>query len=154
VTEKIPPTDDPRCGSHAGYQAHRRRGEYACDKCRTGKREHDRRYYQATQVDRERRLENQRARRRADPAEARAQERRWRLKSKYGITVAEWKALHASQGYACAICGMSEPPRWTTDHDHLTGKVRGILCDHCNRGLGCFYDQPELLKSAIAYLRK
>lgn len=38
------------------------------------------------------------------------------------------------------------------DHDHRTGKVRGILCQACNLGLGKFRDDPALIKSAIRYL--
>jgi hypothetical protein len=38
------------------------------------------------------------------------------------------------------------------DHDHRNGAPRGVLCHHCNAGLGCFRDSPEILASAIAYL--
>jgi len=52
----------------------------------------------------------------------------------------------------CVICGSEEP--LVIDHDHQTGKVRGMLCNHCNRGLGHFRDDPELLEFAAQYVRE
>ena len=50
----------------------------------------------------------------------------------------------------CVICGVEE--KLVVDHDHITGKVRGMLCNHCNRGLGHFRDDPTLLEFAAQYL--
>ena len=50
----------------------------------------------------------------------------------------------------CVICGSKE--QLVVDHDHVTGKVRGMLCNHCNRGLGHFRDDPVLLEFAAQYL--
>ena len=50
----------------------------------------------------------------------------------------------------CVICGHEE--KLVVDHDHITGKVRGMLCNHCNRGLGHFRDDPMLLEFAAQYL--
>ena len=50
----------------------------------------------------------------------------------------------------CVICGDSGP--LVVDHDHVTNKVRGMLCNHCNRGLGHFRDSPMLLEFAAQYL--
>lgn len=50
----------------------------------------------------------------------------------------------------CVICGSEEP--LVVDHDHHTGEIRGMLCNHCNRGLGHFRDDPMLLEFAAQYL--
>jgi hypothetical protein len=50
----------------------------------------------------------------------------------------------------CVICGSNE--KLVVDHDHKTGEIRGMLCNHCNRGLGHFRDDPELLEFARIYL--
>lgn len=70
------------------------------------------------------------------------------------LTRERFDALLSSQG-GCAICG-SDSPRskldWAVDHDHGTGKVRGILCHSCNRLLGAAGDSEQVLGRAIAYL--
>ena len=50
----------------------------------------------------------------------------------------------------CVICGDSG--KLVVDHDHVTGEIRGVLCNHCNRGLGHFRDDPTLLEFAAQYL--
>jgi hypothetical protein len=50
----------------------------------------------------------------------------------------------------CVICGSDE--KLVVDHNHSTGDIRGMLCNHCNRGLGHFRDNPELLEFARIYL--
>lgn len=50
----------------------------------------------------------------------------------------------------CVICGDTGP--LVVDHDHKSGEIRGLLCNHCNRGLGHFRDNPELLEFARMYL--
>lgn len=71
----------------------------------------------------------------------------------YGLTKAELDLLLV-QHEACAICQTAE---WgkkgpQVDHDHATGRVRGILCSNCNQGLGRFADDPERLRAAARYL--
>jgi hypothetical protein len=84
------------------------------------------------------------------------------LKRSYGITLAQYEAMLATQGGKCAICKGPErtrdkdggPRRMPVDHDHNTGKVRGLICTHCNRALGMFKDNVEILKAAIAYVER
>jgi hypothetical protein len=74
---------------------------------------------------------------------------------RYGLTEADWDTLLIAQAGRCGICRGETPGgkgRWHIDHCHATGKVRGLLCHHCNVGLGNFKDDPDLLRTAIAYL--
>jgi len=77
-------------------------------------------------------------------------------KQKYGISLEQKAQMIKEQGGTCRICkNPLEPGRKSpTDHDHKTGKVRGILCNKCNIGLGMFKDNIEYLQSAIEYLNK
>jgi Recombination endonuclease VII. len=61
-----------------------------------------------------------------------------------------------TQNGRCAVClrlPAKGEQRFAFDHNHETGAARGVLCAACNGGLGCFRDNPELLKAAITYLR-
>jgi hypothetical protein len=71
----------------------------------------------------------------------------------YGIGLEEYNEILFRQNGKCAICG-AEPSNKNLyiDHNHETGKVRGLLCPRCNFGLGHFKDSSVLLKSAIDYL--
>lgn len=68
----------------------------------------------------------------------------------YGMSLEVYTALVKAQSGKCAIC--SSPCRLFVDHDHATGRVRGLLCRGCNSGLGFFKDSKEALVRAINYL--
>jgi hypothetical protein len=77
------------------------------------------------------------------------------LKRKYGISVEEYNLLLEAQNFKCKICGISEKEygkSFSVDHDHLTDRIRGLLCVRCNSGLGMFCDSIDLLGKAINYL--
>lgn len=78
------------------------------------------------------------------------------LQTRYGISFIEHAAIFIKQGGCCAICGTKEKDATRkilfVDHDHKTGKVRGLLCHHCNSGLGYFMDSFENLSKAKDYL--
>ncbi len=92
------------------------------------------------------------------------------LRRTFKITLEQYKAMLAEQGGFCAICG--EPPtvensgRWkqrprrataprlVVDHDHGTGKVRGLLCGRCNTGIGHLKDDPIIVRFALKYLEE
>lgn len=92
----------------------------------------------------------------AKPGLYKATLRRSQLKLKYGITQEQFDSLLKKQGFACAICGANNPShssgQWCVDHDHKTGAVRGLLCAHCNLGLGHLQDSISVLFKAIKYL--
>ena len=80
-----------------------------------------------------------------------------KLLEKYGITLSERDAIFVTQNFCCAACGSPEPGSktgWHTDHSHRTDQVRGILCQPCNVILGHAKDNPQTLKSLIAYLER
>ncbi len=80
------------------------------------------------------------------------------LRRKYGITVSDYEEILKNQEYKCAICKTYNPGKrrgsWPIDHDHKTGKVRGLLCWSCNSALGLLKDSYELCEKAAEYLRK
>ena len=82
-------------------------------------------------------------------------QRAWRFKKKYGVTLDDYDRLLQAQGGRCAICGgvsRGRSERFHVDHCHKTGRVRGLLCNPCNRGLGLLADNPELIDKAAAYI--
>lgn len=73
----------------------------------------------------------------------------------YGLDEQGYVDLLEAQGGRCGICGVDSPSpfaNFSVDHCHDTGRVRGLLCNKCNRGLGFFQDSLELLGNAAAYL--
>jgi hypothetical protein len=76
--------------------------------------------------------------------------RHYHLRQKYGIGADEFDALVTKQGMLCPIC--LKRPAEHVDHDHKSGKVRGILCEACNGGLGQFKDNIQTIQNAIEYL--
>jgi hypothetical protein len=79
--------------------------------------------------------------------------RRSSYKRRYGITLDQYEQMLADQGGVCTICRRPSVFEYlAVDHDHQTGVIRALLCQHCNAGLGNFRDSPELLAAAAAYL--
>ncbi len=82
--------------------------------------------------------------------------------NRYKITEHQYHEMVVTQGNRCAICrkyeqsktraGVTKP--LAIDHDHTTGRVRGLLCDHCNRGLGNFMDNIDIMYNAIDYINR
>lgn len=92
---------------------------------------------------------------------ASAYTRKVRIKTEYGLTVEEYEARLQAQNNLCALCGkpFQMTPKWgrfspALDHNHQTGKLRKFLHNKCNRGLGYFDDNPELIKKAVEYLER
>jgi len=80
-----------------------------------------------------------------------------RIRRRFGITNADYQRILNSQDGRCAICKSPSAKytvRFHIDHDHASGRVRGLLCSDCNTGIGLFRDSIPLLSGAIAYLSK
>lgn len=81
-------------------------------------------------------------------------------KRKYGVSTTQVNTMLDSQGFVCAICKKAPlskagtPTALHLDHCHTVGRIRAFLCAHCNRGLGSFCDDPNLLLAAARYLKK
>lgn len=84
------------------------------------------------------------------------------LKRRYGMSLTEYDNLYEKQGGVCAICSNKETAihsntgrkkMMSVDHCHKTGEIRGLLCSKCNRGIGYFNDNIDLLNKAIDYLK-
>ena len=80
---------------------------------------------------------------------------------KYGISQDIFDAMFESQRGLCAICNLPETKlirgelvTMSIDHDHNTGKVRGLLCAKCNTGLGQFKDNIDNMRNAVKYLER
>jgi hypothetical protein len=74
---------------------------------------------------------------------------------KYGLRQSAYALLIHTQGNKCVICGASPNGKpLAVDHCHETRRVRGLLCQQCNLGLGRFKDNTDLLLAAAAYLAR
>lgn len=76
---------------------------------------------------------------------------RW-IRNAYGITMDDYEALFLQQGGVCAICKTDPQRTLAVDHDHLTGRVRGLLCANCNRAVGLLKDSAENARALVTYL--
>ena len=121
----------------------------------------DRKEYtkQYNEKNREKIRERTRQWRKDNPEKMRA----YKLKHRTGLTLDEYDAILEGQQGVCAICKNELPKRikrggqvklFCVDHDHETGKVRGLLCDDCNLMLGFAKDRIETLQAAIEYLKE
>lgn len=89
------------------------------------------------------------------PLEVRRKRSRTQVIKSYGISEDEFNSMLKKQMNKCAICGTTNwgRPSPSIDHDHITGKVRALLCNRCNRTLGLAEDSSELLFKMVKYLR-
>jgi protein-arginine kinase activator protein McsA len=79
------------------------------------------------------------------------------LKYLYNVDIQQYNDLLKQQNYSCAICKRNESEfknKLAVDHCHTTLKIRGLLCDNCNKAIGYLKDDVSVLKVAISYLNK
>lgn len=81
-------------------------------------------------------------------------ERNWNRMGIVGATLQLFEERLKQQAYKCAICSCDISISATLDHCHVSGNVRGILCNKCNAGLGMFNDELEHIRKAVLYLEK
>lgn len=80
----------------------------------------------------------------------------YEIKKLYGLSLPEYQDLYAKQGGKCAVCNtdfLSLAKRPSVDHDHKTGKIRGLICNNCNAGMGLLKDSYEICLNAAMYLK-
>jgi hypothetical protein len=78
--------------------------------------------------------------------------RRYWMKKKYGITDDTRQAMFIAQQGKCAICGKIPDGLLSIDHNHTTGKVRGLLCKSCNSALGLVHENTDILQGMMDYI--
>lgn len=80
----------------------------------------------------------------------------WRIEREFGLTQDQWETLLHQQDGVCVICDCpsaeSHQGMLHVDHDHDTGRIRGLLCHNCNQSLGRWNHDPALLRRAADYL--
>ncbi len=82
--------------------------------------------------------------------------RRYKLKTRYNITLETYNKMLTAQGYNCKICNTSScktGKAFAVDHCHTSQEIRGLLCANCNIALGLMGDDVALMKKAIKYLK-
>jgi hypothetical protein len=98
----------------------------------------------------------------AHPERVKTKHRNNRRRWAYGLEPSAFESLLSSQNGQCAICNVlldqsfgrhHKPNKLVVDHCHSTGKVRGLLCTMCNKGIGLLKDDPALIESALLYLK-
>lgn len=122
------------------------RDYYAANKARMNEQS---RQWAIQNADKRRDIANKWARSNAE------QRRAYKLKSRYGVTPAQYDAMVEAQGGQCSICGTAPGgEKLVVDHMHSTGRVRSLLCRKCNSAIGLLRDDPDVIYAAAAYVRK
>jgi hypothetical protein len=121
-------------------------------RCRECSRAYSRTRNELAHVKEQARIARER-RKAADPVGVHAQKRRAALLRSFDLSYEEYEALRAATT-TCEICGTNDPGKkgWVVDHERGVARVRGVLCDLCNRGLGFFRHDSAALRAAALYL--
>lgn len=94
---------------------------------------------------------NQKLWRKNNPEKSYNKSMRHHYMREYGLTIDQVQIMEERQGGLCLICKQAK--KLVVDHCHETGVVRGLLCKHCNTGIGLFKEDIQILESAIGYLK-
>lgn len=125
---------DPKALSEFNYSSQKGKNINTCKKCR---------------------VDQKRERDRMDPYEHKRRTRNSNLKRKFGITLDDYEDMLFGQGGKCLICGEEQNgnKELSVDHDHRTGKIRGLLCSRCNTFVGYIESNPNLLSKVMNYIK-
>lgn len=88
----------------------------------------------------------------ANPERHRKNSYRAKLKKAFKLSMEEYEAMVVAQDGKCKICRRRSEQRLDVDHDHVTDRIRGLLCRQCNTALGLFGDNPEVLRRAALHV--
>ena len=128
---------------------------YQCRECRNEKQ---RAYWASLPEDvriaRQKNGEYQRAWKSNNPEKSKELSRKTHIMRKFGITIAEYDSMLAAQNGVCAICEdtCSTGYKLAVDHNHITGKIRALLCKNCNTAIGLLKENTNTMNKAINYL--
>lgn len=134
------------------FRVERGRRRYECNPCRNTRRRSE----YATRSDLQQKNRESCAKRRVQlHATGITLARMDELKKKFGMTPEEFIDMHEAQGGRCKICGdplLAGKGGAVVDHCHASGRIRGLLCNGCNSGIGWFKEDPARMRTAILYL--
>ena len=106
----------------------------------------------------EKRNKNRSEYRKKHPESTKRSIKKSRLKRLYNLTLEQYNEMLKKQDLKCAICNepldLQNPHGVNIDHNHLTGKIRGILCNKCNLAIGLLRDNPEYIYKAYKYIKR
>lgn len=149
----------PRCKTCVNQEnmaSHLRRKETNPEKIKAQASARSQRHYHRNLERSREKQRNYQAKKRADP-KIKAMINMAKRAGGARLKPEDFEKMFEAQGRKCAICGTAEPGAkhgWNIDHCHISGKVRFILCAHCNRGLGAFFDDPTLMRRAADKLEQ
>lgn len=148
------------CGTYAGYVRHCKYREPMDEACRLAGKEYLAARYKKRMEEnpegiRKNSRESARRRRERDPEKEKTRIRHDRLGRVYGITHSQWIEMFTFQNDQCRCCETTVTGQyhWATDHNHLTGNLRGITCHPCNNLLGrCEDDANGVVRTTLRFL--
>ena len=155
MTFHLPDRVCSRCGHTGEFYGDKSKKDGVHPICVACHRKYKKELHARDSEARNRQLERSREYRRLNPVKYKLAILDCNYKKKYGITLEEYNCMLEKQNNCCAVC--KDPPikqRLHVDHNHVTGKVRGLLCQACNVSIGKMKESPELIRKLADYVEK